>query len=291
MHIIGDNLKMSINDFKVSYNDSGSDNAITIIFIHGFPFNKSMWDKQTAALKDSYRVIAYDVRGHGNSEGGIGNFSIDLFVADLIELIDNLMLDKVVICGLSMGGYIALKAIEKHPNRFEALVLSDTQCAADTAESKIKRLQTIEHIKEISVEEFADESIKNLFSPESFLTKKAEIAAVREMIVNTSKLTLINTLLAISERVDSCNNLQEINVPVLIMVGKDDIITAPATARLIHSKIQHSLLKILEHAGHLANMENPYEFNDQLINFLQEHIKKTKDNIPNPLLNHKPNFF
>ena len=268
-------IKMFINDHNVSYYDSGSDNTTAIIFIHGFPFNKSMWDKQTTALKENYRVIAYDVRGHGNSEAGMGNISIDLFVADLICLMDTLKLDKVVLCGLSMGGYIALKAIEKFPERFEALVLSDTQCGADTAEAKAKRLKTIEHIKEISVEEFAEESIKNLFAPESFLTKKEEIAAVREMIVGTSEKSLINTLLAISERTDSCGKLQEINVPVLIMAGKDDIITPPATARLMHAKIQHSILKIIELAGHVANMENPYEFNYQLKIFLEEHIKKT----------------
>lgn len=150
----GNNIKMAINDITVSYNDSGPDNAKAIIFIHGFPFNKSMWDKQAAALKGNYRVIAYDVRGHGNTDAADGIFSIDLFVDDLINLMDKLKLVKVVLCGLSMGGYIALKAIEKFPQRFEALVLSDTQCAADTKEARSKRLKTIEHIKEISVEEF-----------------------------------------------------------------------------------------------------------------------------------------
>ncbi len=274
MRKTGDNIKMTNNDYTVSYNDSGSDNTNCIIFIHGFPFNKSMWDKQTAVLKDNYRVIAYDVRGHGNSDAGTGIFSIDLFVADLINLMDKLKLVKAVLCGLSMGGYIALKAIEKFPERFEALLLSDTQCAADTEEGKAKRLKTIEHIKEISVEEFADESINNLFAPESFLTKKDEIAAVREMIVTTSKLSLINTLFAIAERQSTCSKLQEIKVPVLIMVGKDDIITPTATAWLMHAEIKQSRLNIIEHAGHLPNLENPYEFNYQLKNFLQEHIKK-----------------
>lgn len=271
----GNNIIMDINDISVSYNDSGPDNSKAIIFIHGFPFNKSMWDKQAAALKGNYRVIAYDVRGHGNTNAGDSIFSIDLFVADLIGLMDNLKLEKVVLCGLSMGGYIALKAIEKFPERFEALVLSDTQCAADTEEGKEKRLKTIEHIKEISVEEFADESINNLFAAESFLTKKDVIAAVKEMMVNTSKHSLINTLLAISERTNTCSKLQEINVPVLIMVGKEDIITPPANAWLMHGEIKHSKLTIIEHAGHVANLENSYEFNYQLKSFLQAHIKKT----------------
>ena len=264
-----DNLKMTINDFTVSYNDSGSDNTTVIICIHGFPLNKSMWDKQAEALNKDYRVIAYDVRGHGNSDSGIGDFNIELFVNDLICLMDTLKLDKAVLCGLSMGGYIALNAIEKYPERFEALVLSDTQCIADTPEAKEKRLKAIENIKENGVEKYANESIKNLFSPESLLTKKDEVAVVREMIVNTPMQSLFKTLLALAERKETCSKLQDIKLPVLIMAGSEDKITPPAVAQQMHEKIQHSVLKIIDYAGHLANLENPDDFNYQLKYFLQ----------------------
>ena len=269
------NIMVSINDITVSYNDTGPVDSPVIVFIHGFPLNKSMWDKQTAALKDNYRVIAYDIRGHGNSDAGIGDFRIELFVNDLIRLMDTLKIDKAVICGLSMGGYIALAAMEEYPERFEALVLCDTQCIADTPEAKEKRLKTIEHINEIGVENYAEESVKNLFAPGSFTTKQEEIAEVKEMIINTSKQSLFSTLMALAERKETCSKLQDINVPVLIMVGKGDKITPPSAARLMQRKIQNSSLHILDHAGHVANLENPYEFNYQLKNFLQEQIKKT----------------
>ena len=274
MRCFGNNIGTTINNLTVSYNDSGPAEAKAIIFIHGFPLNKSMWDKQAAALKDNYRVIAYDVRGHGRSDAGVGDFLIELFVNDLIRLMDTLKLDKAVLCGLSMGGYIALDAIEKYPERFEALVLSDTQCLADTPEVKAKRLKTIEHIKEIGVESYAEESLKNLFAPGSFITNEEEIAAVKEMIVNTSKQSLFSTLLALAERKETCSKLQDINIPVLIMVGMEDKITPPASARMIQEKIQHSALHIIEHAGHLANMENPQEFNHHLKMFLRQFAKK-----------------
>ena len=264
MRELGNDLKMTVNDITVSYNDDGQDGAPVIIFIHGFPFNKSMWDKQFNALKNNYRVIAYDVRGHGNSDAGTGDFSIELFVKDLLNFMDALNIDKTMLCGLSMGGYIALNAIQNYPDRFDALILSDTNCIADTPEVKEKRMKTIESIKKVGVEKFADESVKNLFAPDSFLTKKEEIAVVREMIVNTSKQSLYKTLRAFYERKETCSKLQDINVPVLIMVGQEDKITPLAAAELMHEKIKDSLLFIIEHAGHLSNMENPSAFNNQL---------------------------
>ena len=276
MRFLGNYIRLTVNNLTISYSDQGPDNTPVIIFIHGFPFNKSMWDKQVDALKDNYRVIAYDVRGHGQSDEGKEDFSIDSFVNDLVGLIDALKIDKVVLCGLSMGGYIALNAVEKHPKRFEALVLSDTQCIADAPEVKENRLNTIESIKKTGVADFAYESIKKLFAPESFSTKKKEIAAVREMIMNTSKHSLCNTLNALAERKETCSHLHKINMPVLIMVGKEDKITTLAAARFMHENIKDSYLAILEQSGHVANMENPEEFNIQLKLFLRRLEKKSR---------------
>ena len=268
MRYLGNNIKMTVNNLTVSFSDEGPDDAPVIIFIHGFPFNKSMWNMQLEELKDDYRVIAYDIRGHGSSDSGNEDFSIELFVKDLLCLMDALKIDKTVLCGLSMGGYIALNAIENYPERFDALILSDTHCIADTPEAKGKRMKTIERIKKNGVDDYADESISNLFAPESFTTRGEEIAAVRKMIVKTSKQSLYKTLLALSVRKETCNKLPEIKVPVLIMVGKEDKITPPSAAWLIHEKIQGSFLNIIEHAGHLANMENPEDFNYQLKKFV-----------------------
>ena len=123
----GIKIMITVNNLNVSYIDEGVYGSPVIIFIHGFPFNKSMWKMQMEALKDSYRVIAYDVRGHGNSDAGITDFSIDLFVNDLICFMDAMKIDKTMLCGLSMGGYIALNAIENHPERFDALLLPRQQ--------------------------------------------------------------------------------------------------------------------------------------------------------------------
>ena len=264
MREIGNNIEIKLNDLKISYNDEGESGAPVIIFIHGFPFNKSMWDGQLKALKTNYRVIAYDVRGHGNTEAGKGDFSIDLFANDLLSFMEALSIDKAMLCGLSMGGYIALNAVGKYPDRFDALILCDTTCIADTPEAKEKRLKTIESIKQEGVEKFADASLKNFFASESLTTKEALVATVREMILSTPNKTLLKTLRAFYERKETCSKLSDIIVPVLIMVGNEDKITPPEASQFMHEKIADSFLYIVEHAGHLSNLENPTDFNIQL---------------------------
>lgn len=268
MRYIGTNIEMTINNYTVSYTDEGPDNAPVIILIHGFPFNKSMWNKQVEMLLETYRVIAYDVRGHGNSTSGTDNFSIELFVDDLFDLMDTLKIETAMLCGLSMGGYIALSAMKKIPKRFNALILCDTNCAADTPETREKRMKSIESIQEKGLEQYANESIKNLFAPESFVTNKEKIKVVKEMIMETSAQTLSRTLFALAKRKETCTNLYKINIPVLILVGNEDKITPPDAARLMQKSIKGSIMKIIEHAGHLSNIENSFDFNGQLIKFV-----------------------
>jgi pimeloyl-ACP methyl ester carboxylesterase len=268
MHYSENSLTITVNNLTVSYIDEGPTNSPTIIFIHGFPLNKWMWGKQIEILKENYRVIAYDIRGHGNTDMGNDNFSIELFVNDLLSLMDSLKIDRTILCGFSMGGYIALNAIENYPERFDALLLCDTNCAADMPEAKEKRMKTIDIIKEKGLEQYAEESLKKLFAPISFSKHIEEIAIVREMIMKTSKQSLYKTLHALAERTETCTKVHKLKVPVLIMVGKEDEITPPDVALLMHEKIKGSIIHIIDHAGHISNMENSREFNNQLSGFL-----------------------
>lgn len=272
---IGKKISITINNLTVSYSDHGPDDAPVIIFIHGFPLNKSMWDIQVEALKENYRVLAYDIRGHGNSDPGIDEFFIELFVNDLLRFMEKLGIEKSILCGLSLGGYIALNAVLKYPDRFDGLILNDTQCIADTSEIKENRCLAIISIMKNGVEQYADEIIENLFARESFAKNKNEIIAVKEMIISTPKQSLCNTLHALAERKETCDQLPEINIPVLIMVGKEDKITPIAAARQMHEKILNSKLQIIQHAGHLSNLENPTAFNTHLVTFLELVGKKS----------------
>ena len=154
----------------MSYNDVGI-GIIPIIFLHGFPFDKSSWHGQLDALKNTNRVIAIDIRGFGQSKDEKNSLSIDLFSEDLFAFMDKLKIDKAVICGLSMGGYIALNAINKFPERFAAFILCNTQCIADTPEVKENRYKTIEKIKDSDANEFNENFIKSVFHPDSIINK------------------------------------------------------------------------------------------------------------------------
>jgi 3-oxoadipate enol-lactonase len=255
------------NDITISYTDTGPANAPVIIFIHGFPFNKSMWSRQVETLSAKYRMIAYDVRGHGDSGPGEKVFSIELFVSDLIKLLKGLKIEKTILCGLSMGGYIALNAIVNFPEYFSGLILCDTNCIADTPETIQKRMKAIETVEKQGLARYAEENMENYFAPESFENRKEEIAAVRQMILKTPVQSVINTLLALSRRKETCSQLHRINVPVLILVGEKDKITPPEAATSMQEKIKGSSLGIVRFAAHLSNMENPVQFSEQVIEF------------------------
>jgi 3-oxoadipate enol-lactonase len=268
-------LKITINNLTISYTDAGSKEAPVILFIHGFPFNKQMWRGQVDALKEDFRVIAYDVRGHGGSAIGDVDFSVDLFVSDLINLLDALKIEKVILCGLSMGGYIALRALEQHAHRFSALLLCDTQCVADSKEGKEKRMKAIESIQTHGVPMYAKASIMNLFAEESFKTRPDVIGAIQRVIQQTSADTLCRTLAALAQRNETCSRLEEIKIPTLILVGREDKITPVTAARFMHERIKNSTLTIIDHAGHLTNLENPADFNQELKRFVLSLNRKT----------------
>jgi pimeloyl-ACP methyl ester carboxylesterase len=181
---------------------------------------------------------------------------------------DALKIDKAILCGFSMGGYIALNAIENYSGRFNALLLFDTNCTEDQPEAKEKRMKAIESIREKGLEQYAEESLKKLFARGSFSSHIEEIAVVKGMIMNTSEQSLFKTLHALAERKETCTRLNQIKVPVLIMVGKEDEITPPEVALFMNGEIKGSVIHIIDNAGHMSNLENPKQFNNQLKGFL-----------------------
>ena len=261
-------LEIRTGTIVARYNESGPKDAPPVIFIHGFPFDKSMWDGQLDALGDKNRCIAYDIRGYGQTESGDEDFSIELFADDLDRFMDLMQIPQAVICGLSMGGYIALRAYEKYPGRFRGMILCDTQCIADTPEGKEKRYKTIEQIESSGLNEYAEGSIKNLFSENSLQNKKPVVEEIKNTILGSSPQSIIQTLKALANRTETCSTLSDVNIPVLIICGSDDKITPPVRAEFLNQNISGSKLMIINGAGHLTPLEQPEEFNGAVKNFL-----------------------
>lgn len=264
-------MKASINNSLLHYIDIGISTAAPVVFIHGFPFSHKMWTfpgGQTEALAGSYRVIGYDVRGHGESEIGDGQYTIELFVDDLIGLLDHLGILKAILVGLSMGGYIALRTIERHPDRVRGLVLCDTKSEADSNEAKIKRAASIKSIKANGPRVFAESFVAGVFTPESFTAKPEAVKAIQSTIERTAPISLCGTTLALAARTDTSSSLPGITVPVLIMVGDRDLLTPPSVSQAMKEKIPNSELHLIPNSAHLSNIENPEVFNKHLMEFL-----------------------
>lgn len=265
----GNNIKVRTGNITVCYDDLGT-GVIPILFIHGFPFDKSMWQPQLDALKDQHRVIAYDIRGFGKTDAGTENINITLFADDLIKFMDTLQIKKAIVCGLSMGGYIVLNAVSRYPQRFEAILLCDTQCIADSAEQKEKRYRTIEQIEQKGVEEYADNFVKSVFCEDSLNYKKHEVEKIRNTILNTTKETITKTLQALAQRQETCYSLPEIRIPALILCGRQDTVTPVIQSEYLYEHIAHSTLYTIDMAGHMSNIEQPEQFNNHLYNFVSE---------------------
>lgn len=208
------------------------------------------------------------VRGHGNTGSGAGDFSIYQFAEDLFYFMDALQLQQAYICGLSMGGYVALTAMQQQPARITALILCDTQCDADSEEGKKKRMEVITFIRKNGLSEYTSNSLKKLFSETSLAHKKEEVRFIEQSILKTPAETICSTLLALAGRNETCSSLHAIKIPVLILVGKEDQLTPPKAAKKIHAQIPGAKLVVIEQAGHLTNLENPEHFNLHLRKFL-----------------------
>lgn len=263
-------MKIKINEINIDYNFYGVENSPTVVFVHGFPFNQKMWIPQVEVLKGKCSILTYDGRGLGRSEVGDGQFMFENLVDDFIELLRSLKVEKVIACGLSMGGYIILRAYEKQPSLFHALILCDTRTEADGNEAKLKRAQMLHILKIHGKEKFADEFIKTVLSPKTFEGKIEIVNFVRDMIIQNNEIGIAGNLIALSTRTDTSHLLEKIDIPVLIIVGEDDTLTPSSLAQTIHSKIKNSRIAIIPSAGHLSNLENSEKFNDVFLKFLKD---------------------
>lgn len=269
----GNNIDININGATICYDDFG-EGPTPIIFVHGFPFDKSSWQPQMDFFKHTHRVIAYDIRGFGKSTLGEEELSMRLFADDLVKLMDDLQIKKAIVCGLSMGGYVLMNAAYRYAHRFEAIILSDTQCIADSAEIKINRAETIAQIKTEGLNNFAERYVKNIFCEDTLSNKNELVLKIRDIILSTFPSTIIGTLHALAKRWQMCPSLKEISIPALILCGKEDKITPLVQSEIMLKNITNSTMKIIDHAGHMSNLEQPEKFNIHLTSFISSVLQQ-----------------
>jgi 3-oxoadipate enol-lactonase len=250
----------------------GNINHIPIVFIHGFPFDHFMWQNQIEFLSRDYFCITYDIRGLGKSETDDYLFTLEDLVDDLFDVIDRSKISKPVICGLSMGGYISLRAVEKDESKFRGVILCDTKAESDNDQAKLKRAEAIKRINEEGAEAFTSEFISGLFSDESKKNLSDEYAAVLKRSGESDPKGLKACLLAMAARKDTTGYLHKIEIPTLLLCGENDKLTPPDVMKDMADKIKGSEFHVIKSAGHMSPIENPNDVNYSISSYLKKHF-------------------
>jgi 3-oxoadipate enol-lactonase len=247
--------------------DSGDD---VVLLVHGFPFNASMWQPQLDAPPPGWRMIAPDLRGFGRNEpAGPDALTMERHAEDLAALLRHLGLTRAVVCGLSMGGYIAFALWRHAPELVRAFVLSDTRPGADTEEARRGRVDSARAVSDDGPAALIDGMLPKLLSERTRADRPEVERGLRRMMASAPRPSLAAALLGMAGRPDSTDLLPDITVPTQVVVGADDPITPPEDARLMADRIPDARLHVIEGAAHVPNLEQPAEFNRVLAEFLE----------------------
>ncbi|HEU4994758.1 MAG TPA: alpha/beta fold hydrolase [Gemmatimonadaceae bacterium] len=258
-----------VDTLDVGYDDVGkvSDGGAPLLFAHAFPLNRTMWAPQVSALVERCRCVAADFRGFGESSVA-PPYSVEQYADDLAHLLDQLRIDKVVLVGCSLGGYVAFAFWRRHRPRVRALVLADTRAGADSEDTLLRRRQLIQVARSEGSTSIANLQIPSMVGKTTRDKQPDTFDAVHRMIAQAPVDGIVGALQAMMLRPDSVPLLPTIDVPTLIVVGDEDVPTPVKEARTMHERIPGSRLEIIANAGHLANMERPAAFNHLLTEFL-----------------------
>jgi pimeloyl-ACP methyl ester carboxylesterase len=229
-----------------------------------------MWVEQQRALGSSYRVIAPDLRGHGQSDAPKGTYTMDEMADDVVELLDHLgAREPVVLGGLSMGGYVALSLVLRYPKRVAGLMLIDTRAAADTAEAAKVREETARQVlREGNGRAIIETMVPRLFCNTTLEKHPQRVEAMLAVMEKTRAQGIAGALRGMAIRPDRRGDLSRIKVPSLVMVGEHDIISPVGEARELAAAIPGGRLEVIASAGHLAPYENPSAANHAVLKFL-----------------------
>jgi len=246
--------------------------GLPLLLLHGFPLDHGMWSGQEP-LADEVRLIVPDQRGFGGSAGPPPE-SIAQLADDAVALLDALhVVEPAVVCGLSMGGYVAQHVAVRHPGRVRALVLVDTKLEADTPEARAGRAKLAATVERVGQRAVAEAMIPNLLARSEAArarpTRPEVEAALERTITATPVATITAALAALGARPDMVEPMRGVTVPVLLVVGAEDAITPPECMERAERVFARPRLFVMPHCGHMAPLEDPATFNAAVAEFLR----------------------
>lgn len=258
-------MKINANGININYQIDGPDGAPWIVFSNSLATSTAMWDEQAATLKESYRVLRYDQRGHGGSDAPAGRYAFDTLLADALGLLDALGIAKAHFAGLSMGGATALGLAERHGERLDRVIVSDSPCQS-TPQSSQQWEERIAVAQKQGIEALVEPTIGRWFPPETVAKNPPHLDKVRAMIRATPVNGFVGCAAALADH-DYASAVATVQRPVLFLVGEKDGAT-PAAMRKLHEKLNGSRFVELPGAGHISNMDRSAEFNRAVREFL-----------------------
>jgi pimeloyl-ACP methyl ester carboxylesterase len=254
-----------VGETEIAFDDVGA--GMPLVLLHAFPLNRTMWEPQVSALVGDCRCIPIDLRGLGDSAPG-EPYSMDRYADDVIGIMDTLQIERAIIAGESMGGYVAFALWRRHAARVRAFVLASTRATADTIDTIERRRRLIDIAETKGSAGVANEMIAGLVGVTTRDRRPDIYDAVHRMMAQAPVEGVIGALEAIIDRPDSTATCATIDVPTLIVAGDEDTIISADEARRLHASITASRLEILPQAGHLPNLERPAAFNTVVSEFV-----------------------
>lgn len=251
---------------RIAYRIDGDDRAPVVMLSNSLMSTHAMWDRQMPALLERYRVLRYDTRGHGASETSPGPYSIDLLADDAASLIAATGVGPVHFVGLSMGGMIGQQLAIRHPQLVRSLALCDTASEMPPRSMWEERFAVA---RAEGIEGLVESTIKRWFVASFIESDPQAVAAVRAFILQTRPEGYIACASAVRD-MSQTHLLRRITAPTIIIVGRDDPACTLAASEVLHREIAHSTMHVIDNAAHLSNIEKPQEFNEILLEFLNQ---------------------
>ena len=253
---------------ELAVSETGTGPAV--VLLHAFPLSSAMWREQREALGDRYRVVTPDTRGFGGSPLGDDEPSLDRCADDVVALLDRLDLDRVVLGGLSMGGYVAMSLLRRHGDRVRALVLADTKAGADPDAGRANRHRIADAVERDGSSVLVAEVLPALLGATTTAQRPEVTGRVRALVQSAPPAAAAWAQRAMAARPDSLDVLAATDVPALVVVGDEDALSPVADARAMADALPQGRLVVLEGAGHLSAVEVPDAFAGAVGAFLDE---------------------
>jgi pimeloyl-ACP methyl ester carboxylesterase len=241
-----------------------------VVLLHAFPLNASMWAAQREALSDAYRVVCPDQRGFGGTQlYDHDGASLDEVADDLAAMLDKLKVDRCVLGGLSMGGYVTMAFARRHPDRLRAVVLADTRASADPPEGAANRRRIADEVIAAGhSKQLVDEVLPKLVGATTKEKRALVLGRIKATVERAPAYAVAWAQRAMADRPDSFDTLRSLTVPALVVVGEEDELTPPSDATAMAEALNDATLVTIPAAGHLTAMETPEEFNAALRAFV-----------------------